>query len=214
MDTDEDIKCEIEESGDDSEPGEYCTIPILSGEYFCDECPSKFTSEKNLVSHKNSIHEKCYICPECGFQIIGRVNYHNHMRKHKKVKCDTCSKEITKRKIAQHRTNCGKQKVVHKCDTCGYEATSSARLEKHRKKHNRVQKTFQCEYCEYKSPRGSNLTRHLETCRGKKRETPPPGPVSNDDLTAFFSKAHVSKDECNGMINFFMDKFGKVVNNS
>ena len=41
MDTDEDIKYEIEESSDDSEAGQYCTIPILSEEYFCDQGPSK-----------------------------------------------------------------------------------------------------------------------------------------------------------------------------
>ena len=55
MDTDKDIKCEI----DDSEAGQHCTIPILSEEYFCDHCPSKFASKKNLVSHKNSFHEMC-----------------------------------------------------------------------------------------------------------------------------------------------------------
>ena len=53
MDTDKDIKCEI----DDSEQGQYCTNPILSEEYFCDQCPSKFASKKSLVSHKNSFHE-------------------------------------------------------------------------------------------------------------------------------------------------------------
>ena len=57
MDTDEDIKYEIEESSDDSEAGQYCTVPIYSEEYFRDQCPSKFASKKSLVSHKNSFHE-------------------------------------------------------------------------------------------------------------------------------------------------------------
>ena len=135
------------------------------------------------------------------------------MRKHQnKVKCVNCNLELSKRCMAQHMESCGKQKnkKVHKCDTCGYEARSVKRLEVHNKKHNKV--PHQCEYCEYQTDKSCHLQRHLKRCLGKKRKAPPPGPVTNSDLTDVFSKMEVSKGSFNDMVKFFKSKFGEVSN--
>ena len=84
--TDKEIKCEIEEDSESSDDSE---------EYFCDQCPSKFPSQGKLERHKKSTHERVYICPECGYQLIGKNCYDSHIKKHQKVKCETCYKEFS-----------------------------------------------------------------------------------------------------------------------
>ena len=188
-----------------------CDISSEREEYFCDQCPSVCGSKKGLAIHIRKIHS-INICSECGFQIHGRKNYNDHIRKHqKKVKCVSCNKEFAKGYMAQHIAKCNrpKNKKRHICEFCGHEAQSPKKLEIHRRKHNKVPKLYNCEYCPYQSPKISNLNRHMETCIEKKRTVPPPGPVTNKELTEEFSDMHVDMEDFNKMLKFFINKFGK-----
>ena len=144
-------------------------------------------NKTKLASHKRHLHEEL-TCIDCGLVVNGNKKLLDHRRHHKKASCTICHKEIIKRQLSKHMEWCRNgQKTKKKnlsCETCGYTASSSKRLESHIKTHEvKIIKMHTCGYCEYKSKRPDNVRRHEDSCKSKLRMEPPTnGPVSMRSL--------------------------------
>ena len=65
------------------------------GSFNCDQCESKFTQKKNLITHIQSIHEGVkYACNQCDYQATTQGNLTIHIKSiHEGVKypCNQCN---------------------------------------------------------------------------------------------------------------------------
>ena len=71
------------------------------GSFNCDQCESKFTQKKNLITHIQSIHEGVkYACNHCDQQFAQQSSLTSHIRsKHEGVKyaCNHCDQQFAQR---------------------------------------------------------------------------------------------------------------------
>ena len=52
----------------------------------CSECGKSFTEAATLFIHQSRTHDKTtYSCDECGTDVIGKVPFNNHKRRHQKL---------------------------------------------------------------------------------------------------------------------------------
>ena len=71
--------------------------------HLCSECGKSFSEAATLFIHQTRTHDNTqYSCDECGTDVIGKVAFNNHKRRHKtpvvkklqsKIKCEICPYE-------------------------------------------------------------------------------------------------------------------------
>lgn len=86
---------------------------------FCDLCPKIFFSEKDLCTHKKTVHNLCkkkkkFECEICKTPV---VNLRIHLRIHRpRVNCPVCKKSISNYTFAKHLE--GHASKDYKCQRC------------------------------------------------------------------------------------------------
>ena len=89
----------------------------------CDQCDKSFTTQRQLQSHKQSVHEDCreFECKPCGKQLGSYNNLRKHnWQSHTQMTCEICGKQaanpnlMRKHKIFVHNETKG----VLFCENC------------------------------------------------------------------------------------------------
>jgi len=129
----------------------------LSGEFACDLCPSKFSTEDYLKLHKYKVHENPkdrHTCTDCGKQFFSSQGFQKHRTMKsctKKLKCHICGKiyankarESFKIHMQHHRSEA--TGLTYNCEDCGRAYMTQMSLNKHKLSHTGV-KPYKCEIC-------------------------------------------------------------------
>ncbi|GFS07392.1 zinc finger protein [Elysia marginata] len=135
---------------DDFEDGEV-------GDYACDMCPSKFSTEAYLKLHKYKVHENpsdTHTCPDCGKKFFSKQGYKKHRSGRpctEPLKCKICGKTYSSKAkesfrihMRHHRTEA--TGVLFECDECDRTYMTQMALTKHKLSHTGV-KPYRCDIC-------------------------------------------------------------------
>ena len=140
-----------------------------------DQFSSEVTNDDNDIKAKEESkqdqkhHVKLFSCNHCGKVANGYKKLMDHVRLHIKATCSICHKEVIKRQLSKHLEWCmNGQKRKRKnltCATCGYNASSTKRLEAHYNTHKvKSVKIHTCGNCDYKSKNPAHVRRHEDKC--------------------------------------------------
>ena len=181
----------------------------------CEVCSVVLENKSKLIRHKKQCHDE-QTCPDCEHVVYGKKKLREHRRIHVMATCNICNQEVSKMKLRYHKKVCrrpAKEKKKHSCESCDFVASTRNRLEAHIKRIHtaKEQKSHSCGYCDYSHKTPAIVRRHEETCKSKMRLQPPAnGVVTNNELVDLFCDMHTSMRDFNQMLQFFIDKFGKV----
>ena len=125
-----------------------------------------------MIKHENGC--KTYDCKECNFATMNKVNFYNHMLKHRETEplsCPNCD-YITfyKGNFEIHsRFHVENEEELKKCLKCEFMSESGKEgMIEHLKRHMTDEHLFKCDVCSYSSVYKSRLTRHKMTHTGIK----------------------------------------------
>uniref|UniRef100_A0A0B7AA16 C2H2-type domain-containing protein n=1 Tax=Arion vulgaris TaxID=1028688 RepID=A0A0B7AA16_9EUPU len=135
---------------DDYEDG--CT-----GEFNCDLCESRFSSEGYLKLHRYKVHENpkdTHTCSDCGKRFYSIQGYNKHRQGRpctEPLRCHICgksysskAKESFKIHMKHHRTEVNG--ITFQCDECERSYMTQMALNKHKLSHTGV-KPYKCNVC-------------------------------------------------------------------
>ena len=106
----------------------------MAGEELCQDCGARVASHK-MKRHIMVNHDKEEkTCTECKKLCVGKKSFYNHMRSHgSQEKCEFCSVDILRSKIAQHQRGCTKNTDIKafKCEICPFESAFKYKVQSH-----------------------------------------------------------------------------------
>ena len=141
----------------------------------CPGMPPKYP--RDLVSHMRNYHDEdqqklsCDICGRAfrrhqKWSLLDHIQVHENKRE---FPCNDCPLKFnTLRYLKLHIKTVHEKRVRkdYKCDTCGKEFRSNAKLIEHKYIHS-GQKPFQCTFCGRAFAQGGNLKSHSQKCSEK-----------------------------------------------
>ncbi|CAK1541369.1 unnamed protein product [Leptosia nina] len=146
--------------------------------FYCDKCPSKFTSPVRLEHHKQK-HEDDgkppYICEVCGAHYKHKRACDIHVALHKGIsdwKCEECNKLFPSKGALQRHNNIHTGKLNYQCDLCGKSFIHTSSFKMHKLSHSGV-KPHSCDVCGLALMTRSHLKRHKRVHSGEKRHECP-----------------------------------------
>ncbi|CAH3864709.1 unnamed protein product [Pieris brassicae] len=142
--------------------------------FYCDKCPSKFTSPVRLEQH-NKRHEAegkpPFICEVCGAHYKHKRACDIHVALHKGIsdwKCEECNKLFPSKGALQRHNNIHTGKLNYQCDLCGKSFIHTSSFKMHKLSHSGV-KPHACDVCGLALMTRSHLKRHKRVHSGEKR---------------------------------------------
>lgn len=128
-----------------------------TGDYKCDMCESRFTSEGYLKLHRYKVHENpkdTHTCSDCGKRFYSSQGFHKHRQGRpctEPLRCHICgktysskAKESFKIHMKHHRTEVSG--ITFQCDECDRSYMTQMALNKHKLSHMGV-KPYKCNVC-------------------------------------------------------------------
>lgn len=127
------------------------------GEFNCDLCDSRFTSEAYLKLHRYKVHENprdTHTCFDCGKRFYSSLGYNKHRQGRpctEPLRCHICgksysskAKESFKIHMKHHKTEVSG--ITFQCDECDKSYMTQVALNKHKLSHTGV-KPYRCNIC-------------------------------------------------------------------
>ncbi|KAG6926356.1 zinc finger protein 764, partial [Chelydra serpentina] len=145
-----------------------CTYPV---------CEESFEGQRDLNSHKSSIHmgKKMYKCRACGKSFRQKQELSAHARVHgaeKPFPCAECERSFSRLShlTVHQRTHTGERPFS--CPECGKHFSHLSNLTRHQRTHT-GERPYSCPECERCFSNLSSLTTHLRTHTGERPFTCP-----------------------------------------
>ncbi|XP_067838040.1 zinc finger protein 236-like isoform X2 [Heptranchias perlo] len=159
--------------------------------YRCDQCPTSFNMEFNLILHKATHDANDPTCPVCSKKFSRVASLKAHIMLHEKEEnliCTECGDEFTlqsqlSRHLEEHRQELNGSRV-HVCKICTKEFERPSQLREHMKSHYRVRSSLctkqykrhvdrsgfshRCEHCGKTFQKPSQLIRHIRIHTGER----------------------------------------------
>uniref|UniRef100_A0A4W3HPG4 Zinc finger protein 236 n=1 Tax=Callorhinchus milii TaxID=7868 RepID=A0A4W3HPG4_CALMI len=159
--------------------------------YRCDQCPTSFNMEFNLILHKATHDGDDPTCPVCSKKFSRVASLKAHIMLHEKEEnliCTECGDEFTlqsqlSRHLEEHRQELNGNRV-HVCKICTKEYERPSLLREHMKSHYRVRSSLctkqykrhvdrsgfsqRCEHCGKTFQKPSQLVRHIRIHTGER----------------------------------------------
>ncbi|XP_072931643.1 uncharacterized protein [Epargyreus clarus] len=122
---------------------------------------------EKMSQKKNSKANKEFNCSPCDMTFSSKEELVSHRRDRQCMRraCEVCGQLVVS--IAHHMRHIHKDKVAHKCPTCGKEFPIITRLKNHMIIHSNTFNFF-CDLCPYKSKYKYYLVMHMRTHTGEK----------------------------------------------
>ncbi|KAK7116298.1 uncharacterized protein [Littorina saxatilis] len=127
------------------------------GEFECDLCRTRFTTEKLLSLHKEKVHENPdneYKCEDCGRVFYSKIGYNKHTAKKSCTMpyiCKVCGKRYSNKAKESFKSHmryhlAEASGVQYQCEDCGRVYMTDVALKKHRLSHSN-KRPFKCNTC-------------------------------------------------------------------
>ena len=125
----------------------------------CEVCDKKFTENRQLKLHIQSVHEqKKELCDIC-FKYVRRLKGHR-ANQHKTAKCKYCAETLNNiSSLNTHVEKFHKEKKLLNCPSCDYTTYTKALLKKHDQLNHNINYIY-CDQCEWKTKLKSHLRKH------------------------------------------------------
>ncbi|CAG5117294.1 unnamed protein product [Candidula unifasciata] len=128
-----------------------------TGEFNCDLCESRFSTEGYLKLHRYKVHENpkdTHACSDCGKRFYSTLGYNKHRQGRpctEPLRCHICgksysskAKESFKIHMKHHKTEVSG--ITFQCDECDRSYMTQVALNKHKLSHTGV-KPYKCNVC-------------------------------------------------------------------
>lgn len=128
----------------------------------CAKCVKMFGSVRLLTQHERAFHTTAK-CKHCSLELPSRHELEQHMYKHNKNKCLSCSKEFKKKlMLKKHIEICGVDKRINYiCDICQKSYCGKNGLRIHLITRHGFGSTHDCNWCKKKFAFLSKLKQHI-----------------------------------------------------
>ncbi|CAG9805430.1 unnamed protein product [Chironomus riparius] len=172
-------------------------------DYFeCDKCSYKSKTKSLmkahlLYNHKSSSirHPETFQCKFCGKICMSSGALYGHEKIHRTVapedylKCPQCNKSFKEKRLLKNHIQLVHEKSrMKQCYECGFIATCSGSLNKHRKAVHLKIRNHICDECKQGFATNQQLLRHLRTHSGAR-----PYPCFNTACDKLFADSHGRK---------------------
>ncbi|XP_005096546.1 zinc finger protein 616 [Aplysia californica] len=128
-----------------------------TGEFLCDICESRFSSEDYLKLHRYKVHENprdTHDCPDCGRKFYSYAGFQKHRNTKsctEPLKCHICGKTYSNKAKESFKIHMKHHKsevtgLTFNCEECGRAYMTQMALNKHKLSHTGV-KPYKCETC-------------------------------------------------------------------
>ena len=171
-------KCEIQKGETRRRRKRTSQWGITDFKYACVECKYSSPAANKVTKHKKLRHgnaglaersklmcSRCqYVCDQLKHMNDHTKTVHNNII-YKCKDCDyTTSKErfFTRHQNFRHSKDALPEKIITRCDQCGYECDNPTNMYVHKKAIHDKSKRFTCSNCEYKSFFSQNVEDHLK----------------------------------------------------
>ncbi|XP_058976042.1 zinc finger protein 287 isoform X7 [Musca domestica] len=157
-------------------------VPREEFKFECPECKKKFPSETQLTEHqqehekvkhsKEQLPSKLFICEICGRALPKRKALKIHKNKVHgpkiKAQCNYCGKwYATRQHMLAHVYNMHTAAdIEHRCDLCGFCASSPSALYQHKRFRHDPEKKHKCSVCDKSFKTRVQLKEHTATHTG------------------------------------------------
>ncbi|XP_014365261.2 zinc finger protein 184 isoform X2 [Papilio machaon] len=153
--------------------------------YDCPLCPKTF-SKSSLRDHlKRHTFERPFACDVCGANFTRQSSLTNHWKHEHGSKTTSKVPEIVDNASPTVKINQSKKIITDKMENasaaattacerrcpheqCGYVATTTSQLIRHRRSHGEIIKTHSCALCPFSSDQASHMRRHARCHAGHK----------------------------------------------
>ncbi|KAH1010441.1 hypothetical protein HUJ05_004736 [Dendroctonus ponderosae] len=134
--------------------------------FLCELCSRAYSSLRNLVLHKKSVHEKTEKCPKCSLMLSNkRIKYHvqKHLDKEEGIRrytCDQCGKSFFTQSVLKRHQLLHLNHRPYACQICHKAFSQKGSVETHMKTHSDI-RSYSCSLCDKTFKYKQHLQQHL-----------------------------------------------------